>query len=81
LVASSASESSQRFYYQEGVLVPWLEVPLLEVKEILRSAEDSALARRAGAPQTAIEERMRHYRKVVKSLREFVIASGGCGRG
>jgi hypothetical protein len=30
------------------------------------------MARRAGAPQTAIEERMRHYRKVIKSLREFV---------
>ena len=49
-----------------------LDVPLLEVKEILRSAEDSAAADALERHKIAIEERMRHYRKVIRSLQEFI---------
>jgi len=49
-----------------------LDVPLLEVKEILRAAEDSAVADALERHKKAIEERMRHYRKVIRSLQDFV---------
>jgi DNA-binding transcriptional MerR regulator len=74
-----------RFYHQEGVLVPSHVDPAsgyryydendLETARVityLRSAEDSALADALERHQTAIEERMRHYRKVIRSLREFI---------
>src|SRR5262249_11465645 len=49
-----------------------LDVPLIEVKEILRTAEDSAVADALDRHRKAIEERMRHYRRVIRSLQEFV---------
>src|SRR5438046_2208456 len=49
-----------------------LEVPIQEVKEILRAAEDSHLTDVLERHKQAIEDRMKHYRKVIRSLDSFV---------
>jgi DNA-binding transcriptional MerR regulator len=80
LVPSRVDPATGYRYYDENDLetarvvtfLRSLDVPLLEVKEILRSAEDSAVADVLERHEKAIEERMRHYRKVIRSLHEFV---------